>query len=263
MFQGIPEAICHGIRGERKGAVMIGALKWALRIVGGLIVGLAVVASGYLAAGEGGRGEDSKYIGAAKCRNCHRSTRAGNQYGTWQKMKHTKAWETLGSDEAKKIAREKGVDDPQKSEKCLKCHVTAFGEPAGRVARKFDTKLGVQCESCHGAGEKHFKDRLAAAGGEEEDQGDAEKPYVKIPEGEVVEPHLDVCLKCHNSESPTFKSLCITEIFKEVMHFDPRKKRSDADVEAMKKKITDELIAKNVYCGGSEKCRKCKKAAGK
>lgn len=241
---------------------MIGTLTRTLRMAGGLAAALAVAAFSVLAAGEGGRGADSKYVGAAKCKNCHRSTRAGNQYGTWQKMKHTKAWETLGSDEAKKIGKEKGVDDPQKSEKCLKCHVTAFGEPADRVAKKFDAKLGVQCESCHGPGEKHFKDRLAA-GGEEEDQGDVEKPYVKIPEGEVVEPHLDMCLKCHSSESPTFKSLCITEIFKEVLHFDPRKKRSDADVEAMKKKITDELVAKNVFCGGPEKCKKCKKAAGK
>jgi hypothetical protein len=233
-----------------------------MRVAGGLAAALAVTAFGYLAAGEGGTPQDSKYIGAAKCKNCHRSTKAGNQFGTWQKMKHAEAFKTLGSDEAKKIAKEKGIDDPQKSEKCLKCHITGFGEPADRMAKKFDTKLGVQCESCHGPGEKHFKDRLAAAGGEEEDPGDVEKPYVKIPEGEVTEPHLDTCLKCHNNDSPTFKALCVTEIFKEVMHFDPRKKRSDGDVAAMKKKIADDLVAKNVSCGGPEKCKKCKKAAG-
>jgi hypothetical protein len=240
---------------------MMGISKRVVRVGGSLAVALAVAAFGYLAAEEGGAG--GKYVGAAKCKNCHRSEKAGNAFGKWQKMEHAKAFETLGGAEAKEVGKKAGVDDPQKSEKCLKCHVTAFGVPADQVTKKFDPKQGVQCESCHGAGEKHVKDRLAAAGSDE-DEGDKEKEYVKIPAGEiVVDPPIDTCLKCHNSESPSYKPLCITSIAKEIQHFDPRKKRSDADVEALKKKIADALAAKNAGCGGPEKCEKCKKAAGK
>ncbi len=238
-----------------------------LRIVywGTPLAALALSVFGHVPAREAeGKAADSKYIGAAKCKNCHRAERAGNQFGAWQKMEHTKAFEALASDEAKKIAKEKGIDDPQKSEKCLKCHMTAFGEPADHVTRKFDPKLGIQCESCHGPGEKHFKDRLAAAGGEEEGQGDpGERVYVKIPAEEIHLAPFDACLRCHNQESPTFQPICIDKAFKEVMHLDPRKKRSEADLAALRKKITDELAAKNAGCGGPEKCGRCRKAAGK
>jgi len=240
---------------------MSGSTRRIARIGGGLAAVLALAALGSLVAEEGAA--SNKFVGAAKCKNCHRATGSGNQFGTWQKMEHAKAFATLGEGEAREIAKKQGIDDPQKSEKCLKCHVTAFSEPADRVTKKFDPKQGVQCESCHGPGEKHFKDRLAAAGGDE-DEGDKAKEYVKIPEGEIViEPAVDTCLKCHNSESPTYKPLCITSIAKEVLHFDPRKKRTDADVEALKKKIADALAAKNAGCGGPEKCKKCQKAAGK
>jgi hypothetical protein len=240
---------------------MMGMSKREVRFAGSLAAVLAVSAFGYLAAEEGGAG--GKYVGAAKCKNCHRSEKAGNAFGKWQKMEHAKAFETLGGAEAKEAGKKAGVDDPQKSEKCLKCHVTAYGVAADQLSKKFDPKMGVQCESCHGAGEKHVKDRLAAAGGDE-DAGDAEKAYVKIPDGEIViEPTVDACLKCHNKESPTYKPICITNIAREILHLDPRKKRSDADVEALKKKIADALDAKGAGCGGPEKCGKCKKAAGK
>jgi hypothetical protein len=231
---------------------------WTTRVAGGLA---AVTAIGLCVIAEEGLG--SQYVGAALCKNCHRSERTGNQFGAWQKMEHAKAFATLGEGEAKEIAKKQGIDDPQKSEKCLKCHLTAAGVPADQVSKKFDPKQGVQCESCHGAGEKHVKDRLAAAGGEEE-TGDAERPYVKIPEGELGhEPGVDACLKCHNSESPTFKPLCVQEIFKEVMHFDPRKKRTEEKIAAEKKEWFDNLAAKGAGCGGPEKCKKCQKAAGK
>jgi hypothetical protein len=176
------------------------------------------------------------YIGAAKCKNCHQAKSSGNQYGTWQGVDHAKAFEALASDEAKRIGKEKGIDDPQKSDKCLKCHVTAFGVPAAEIAKGFDTKLGVQCETCHGPGELHMKARFAAAASAEEgeDFGDEKAaPYVKIPEGEIlVAPKQDVCLKCHNAESPSFKPFCYYEYAKKIRHLDPRKPREAKDLMA-------------------------------
>ncbi|MBI2191663.1 MAG: cytochrome c family protein [Planctomycetes bacterium] len=204
-------------------------------------------------------GEDSKkqgkFIGADKCKNCHQAKKVGDQFGKWKAMKHAKAFETLASEEAKKLAKEKGIADPQKSEKCLKCHVTAFGEPADRVAKGFNPKLGVQCESCHGPGEKHFKARLAAAGDEEEGGGfedEAEKAYTPLPEGEIVtHPPVQTCLGCHNEEGPSFKPFCFKKRFDEVQHWDPRKKRSEADVAAMKCQCGEKCECKKGDCGGS------------
>jgi hypothetical protein len=166
----------------------------------------------------------NKYIGAEKCKNCHSSDASGNQFAAWQKADHSKAFERLASDEAKKVAKEKGIDDPQKSDKCLKCHTTAFGLAADAIKKGFDPKQGVQCETCHGPGDAHMKARFAAA-------ADAKPGEVqKIPEGEIIS-KIDqkTCLVCHNDESPTFKPFCFYERLAKIQHFDPRKERSAAD----------------------------------
>ena len=66
--------------------------------------------------------EVPKYIGAENCGKCHKSAKKGNQLGMWQESQHSKAYATLASEEAKAIAKEKGIEDPQKAEACLKCH---------------------------------------------------------------------------------------------------------------------------------------------
>jgi cytochrome c553 len=76
----------------------------------------------------------NQFIGAAKCKNCHNSAKTGDQYGKWKEQKHAKAFESLATADAKKIAKDKGIDDPQKAEACIKCHSTAFKEDAKNVA---------------------------------------------------------------------------------------------------------------------------------
>lgn len=78
---------------------------------------------------------------------------------------HAKAHATLSTEPAKKAAQERGIADPVRSEICLKCHSTGFGEPPERFLKGFDPKAEVRCESCHGPGEKHFKARLSASPG--------------------------------------------------------------------------------------------------
>lgn len=176
----------------------------------------------------------NRYVGAAKCKNCHSSPESGNQFDAWQKMDHAKAFDVLASDEAKKIAAEKGIADPQKDDKCVKCHVTAFGVPAEEIAKGFDPKKGVQCETCHGPGESHMKARLAAAATEEEG---AAKTYKALPEGEIiVAPDAKTCLGCHNSESPTFKSFCFPAYSAKTRHVNPLKPRSEDEKKALEAK---------------------------
>ena len=156
-----------------------------------------------------------KYIGSAKCENCHDSAAKGKQYSRWKEEKHSKAYEVLASDEAKRIGREKGIDDPQTSDACLKCHVTGHGASAKSKAKSFDPTEGVGCEACHGSGQNHMKARLLEEGGDD---------LVEIPDDEIVkDPGEEACVRCHNSDSPTFKPFDFAARVKDVAHPDPRK----------------------------------------
>lgn len=211
------------------------------------LIGLAVVglSSGGNAA-EPAQAKANKYVGAAKCKNCHSSAETGDQHGTWMKMKHAKAWEALGSEEAKKAGAEKGVTEPQKDDKCLKCHITGFGVPAEQLDKKFDIKLGVQCESCHGPGEAHMKARMQAAASED--------PAKKaLGEGEIIgKPEQKLCVTCHNNESPTYKPFCYQKRIAETRHLNPKKERSEAEKKELAKK-----------CGCGDKCPTPECADGK
>lgn len=176
----------------------------------------------------------NKYIGADKCKNCHKAEESGNQFGHWQESGHAKAFATLASDEAKRIAKEKGIADPQKADECLRCHATAFGEPAEHIKKGFDGTLGVQCETCHGPGDNHMKARMAAAakaaGGDGFGDEGAKAPQ-KLPDGEILlSVGFDNCKRCHNAESPTFKPFCYCMRSATIRHLDPRKGRTEADV---------------------------------
>jgi hypothetical protein len=163
---------------------------------------------------------DNHYIGANGCRSCHRSTAAGDQYGKWESIKHSDAFATLGTELGKELAKKAGVEDPQKDAKCLRCHVTASGEPAEKFASTYDPEMGVQCESCHGAGENHRKARFAAAAGA--------KPGERMTVGadEInSRPSPQGCLNCHNKDSPSYKPFCFAKYQAKIRHLDPRKTR--------------------------------------
>lgn len=95
------------------------------------------------------------YIGATKCKTCHQKDADGAQFSKWLDSKHSKAYETLASEEAKKIAKEKGIADPQKAKECIKCHVTGYDADASLLGPKYAVEEGVSCESCHGPGSEY------------------------------------------------------------------------------------------------------------
>lgn len=227
-------------------ATRIGRARWwiaaAVALVGVAVTALAPEGS----AAEPAQAKVNKYIGAAKCKNCHASDETGNQHAAWTKMEHAKAYEALASEEAKKFAAERGIADPQKDEKCLKCHTTGFGAPPEAFDKKFDLKLGVQCETCHGPGEAHMKARMAAAMSED--------PAKKLlGEGEIVgTPERQLCVTCHNTESPTYKPFCYFKRLEETRHLNPKKERSEAEKKERAKK-----------CGCADKCPTADCAEGK
>lgn len=151
-----------------------------------------------------------QYIGVEKCAGvCHKTEKQGKQLAIWQASLHAKAWATLATPEAKKIAKEKGIDDPQKSDKCARCHTAGYGADAQLKAATFKVEDGVGCETCHGPGSNYktlkiMKDRNLA-----------------IQNGLII-PDEKLCVKCHNPESPSYKKFVFTEFYKKIAHPVPK-----------------------------------------
>lgn len=154
---------------------------------------LAVAVILLILPGTNARAEDKphEYIGAVKCKSCHEKTEMGDQYGSWLKTKHATALETLAGDQAKKWATEAGVADPQNDEKCVKCHITAYGVPEDLLGSKYSRDEGVQCEACHGPGKDYRKKKIMI-------DKDLAKEKGLIPQS------AEVCVACHNDESPAW-----------------------------------------------------------
>jgi len=183
-------------------------------VVSALLMALVIMASSHAG--------DAIYVGAEKCKNCHSAPSKGDPYDKWLGEKHSNAFKVLTSDEGKKTAKAKGIDDASKAADCLKCHVTAFEAPAAMKSNKFDPTLGVQCETCHGPGSKHVDARL-------KDEGDDDAAAAKLlvlPAGEIIgAPTAETCMKCHNKDSPNYVPFAFNKFYPVIAHLDPRKKR--------------------------------------
>ncbi|RMG29061.1 MAG: cytochrome C554 [Methanobacteriota archaeon] len=149
------------------------------------------------------------YVGVRKCKTCHKKPEQGEQYRIWSESKHAKAYETLGGPEAMKIAKEKGIENPQEAPECLKCHVTAYGVDAKFLGPKYKKEDGVGCESCHGPGGDYYKKKTMKA----IRAGEIDPASVGL-----IKPDEKVCTKCHNEESPNYKPFNFEEFKKKIAH---------------------------------------------
>lgn len=157
-----------------------------------------------------------KYGGVITCKSCHFSKKSGAQYKIWKAGPHAKAYETLKTEKAKEAAAKLGIEDPLKSEKCMKCHVTAFGVDASLKGPKLKVENGVGCESCHGPGSaykgrKVMKDIYAG-------KVDGAKYGLVIPTEET-------CVKCHNEENPSHTEFKFEDMEAKITHSIPEKKK--------------------------------------
>ena len=185
----------HGGYSMKKFAVSILALGMFMFLIAGMVV-----------AEEGA----NQYVGVKKCKTCHKAEAKGNQFGKWSEASHSKAFEVLASEAAIAIGTEKGIDNPQTSDQCLKCHVTAFAAAAEAKAESFDQTEGVGCEACHGAGSGYKKMKIM------KDHDAAVAAGLTV----ITE---ETCTGCHNEESPTFKEFNFEEAKAAIAHPNPKK----------------------------------------
>jgi hypothetical protein len=149
------------------------------------------------------------FVGAETCGMCHKTEKQGNQFGVWQNSLHSKAYQNLLTEQADKIAKDKGFNTPAaKTPECLKCHVTGYNVDPPLIGKKFKMEDGVQCETCHGPGNDYksiqiMKDKNAA-----------------VANGLVLVSDIHTfCIKCHNSESPTFnKDMDLDKMWEKIKH---------------------------------------------
>lgn len=155
-----------------------------------------------------------KYVGSKKCKMCHNSKKSGGQYKIWLGTAHAKAFDVLASEEAKAVAKKKGIADPQKSDQCLSCHVTGYGKDASMFAASFKQTEGVGCESCHGPGSVYKSMRIMkgiAAG------------KMQAADYSLVIPDEKQCVTCHNEKSPTYKAFDFKTFWAKIAHPTPKK----------------------------------------
>ena len=167
--------------------------------------------------------ESTNYVGVKMCGVCHKKDDSGNQLGKWQDSPHAKAFELLGTPTAKEVGKKMGIDNPQTSAKCLKCHSTAYNFTETVATEKITPEDGVTCESCHGPGKNYMKKSVM-----ENHQG-------AIAAG-LIYPASKSCELCHNDQSPTWKADRFTtkdgkkvgfdfeQAYEKIKHLDPKVK---------------------------------------
>ncbi|GAB4334309.1 MAG: hypothetical protein Kow0099_06370 [Candidatus Abyssubacteria bacterium] len=154
--------------------------------------------------------QEHKYVGVKGCKMCHMAPARGAQFKQWEQTQHAKAYETLASEEAKAIASEKGIANPQEAAECLKCHVTGYGADPSMFTETYAKEDGVGCESCHGPGNDYKNIQIM-------------KDVEKAKANGLIIPDKETCVKCHNEESPTFKGFNFDEMWPKVTHPVPEK----------------------------------------
>ena len=136
--------------------------------------------------------DPSLYVGVKSCKMCHKKPEDGDQFSKWQETDHSKAFEKLAGPDAKATAAKLGIDDPQKSGKCLQCHSTAYNWTETIQTAEIPVEEGVSCESCHGPGKNYKKKEIM-------------KDIDKAKAAGLIDAK-ESCKLCHNDKSPLWKA---------------------------------------------------------
>ncbi|MGB2980564.1 MAG: multiheme c-type cytochrome [Candidatus Zixiibacteriota bacterium] len=155
------------------------------------------------------KAKEHAYVGASKCKMCHNAQKWGKIHDQWAATKHAGAYTVLAGEKAQAVAKDMKIENPQKSEKCLICHVTGHQASAKLKGEKYSMEEGVTCEACHGPAGDYF-----ASHKKKDNQKQA------VTDG-LMKPTEELCVTCHNKNSPTFEGFKYEEAFKLVEHHKP------------------------------------------
>lgn len=106
--------------------------------------------------------QDHAYVGASKCKMCHKV-----QYASWEQSSHAKALDSAKA----------STDPAYDAAKCAGCHATNNDEALA----------GVQCEACHGPGADFKKMSIM-------------KDPEKAAANGLIVPTQETCNGCHKDD---------------------------------------------------------------
>jgi len=186
------------------------------------------------------KAKEHAYVGIDRCKMCHNQKNWGKIYDKWAATKHATAYATLANKESQAIAKKMKIKDAQKSDKCLVCHVTGYGRYGvakivekgkimkiledGEIAKilgkdeppkgeKYSMEEGVTCEACHGPAGDYVTSHI-----KKDNKKQAMADGLIIPTEELSK---ELCVKCHNKQSPTYQEFKYKEAVKLVEHHKP------------------------------------------
>jgi len=153
-----------------------------------------------------------KYVGVNSCVGaCHKSDAQGKQLDIWKDSKHSEAFRNLQSSRADSIAVSRGFTTAAaETPECVKCHVLGKEIVESELSETFDKTDGVQCETCHGPGSEYKKLSIM-----KDKEKAAENGLIIHTEKELF------CVKCHNTESPTFTGFSYDTYWEKIKHSKP------------------------------------------
>jgi hypothetical protein len=138
----------------------------------------------------------SKFVNH-NCKNCHQDI-----YPRWNKTKHAKAFDSLTPNNTY------DKKDHTKDKDCLPCHTTGYNNPNHkRLFIVEEMYNNVQCEACHGPGERYWglmikrakeQDRMSKRAYDRSKKEWRRKFY---KEGGLVSPTEGTCTYCHLAQS--------------------------------------------------------------
>ena len=150
--------------------------------------------------------DDQQRAGVASCAAslCHGSVRAGtahgilqNEYVTWSRYdRHANAYDTLLSEDSKRIARNLGLKNAHESDVCLDCH--ADNVASGARGDRFQLGDGVGCEACHGGAGNWLRSHVEPGADHAANVANGLYPLAE------PRPRAQVCLSCHFGNKEKF-----------------------------------------------------------
>jgi len=120
-----------------------------------------------------------------------------DEYRIWSREdRHSRAYQTLLSDDSQAIARRLGLGPAHEATACLDCH--ADNVPVDLRGEKFQLSDGVGCEACHGGAEAWIGAHAEAGRAHADNLADGLRPL------EDVGVRAELCLSCHYGSSDKF-----------------------------------------------------------
>jgi hypothetical protein len=148
----------------------------------------------------------SPMVGTPSCsaRGCHGgiAARTGqncgqNEFTLWllNDDPHTRAFQVLKEDKARRIADQLKIPDPAAAPQCLACHTTPWAAADNSPPMLVERGFGVGCESCHGPAQKW----LAAHTRPEWQKLSPQKKQEEYGLMDVADPfsRMSMCVGCH------------------------------------------------------------------